>query len=45
MLPAEQAEASRQPMLAPPMHEAPALMHIAPACVTQQDCVPGVQVI
>jgi hypothetical protein len=32
-------------MFAPPMHVAPALMHIAPAWVTQQDCVPGVQVV
>jgi hypothetical protein len=44
-LPPVQAEPSRHPMFAPPMHVAPALMHIAPACVTQQDCDPGTQVV
>jgi len=44
-LPPVQAEPSRHPMFAPPMHVAPALMHMVPVCVTQQDCTPGVQVI
>ena len=43
--PAMQALPSRQPMVAPPMHEPPRSMHMAPPCVMQQDWTPGTQVV